>query len=384
MQATTLSEYLLYTSDKKFLSSDVGNDGQPSRGAEWRVTPSGDAFTLTNNASGDNLSVAGSSVGTGGADDLFMFVDGTKCSTYPEPEVNVSGTPGKGLPRNGEVTGTVEAHMHHMAFRFLGGRPLRPALAPLRRRLRARRLSRPPGRRLRGAVLENASTARRRPLPRPDRLARVHRLAGTALADPRAVLLQVARALMAQSGLRVFVNLMVQNRVALRDLSAQAQEPGVQRLRQRSSIELKRGLRAPGLHRRPGGRPRQGLVPDRQEPVRGAQGDQRRQARRDPRDGGLRALRLPHVEGRADLRQKQITHRDPARSTSCGVRQMEITNKFDNALTGVAGDDGSTGVLVNSGNFYATGRFWDLETLPARSRRARPRRRPGSRSTTRT
>ena len=41
---------------------------------------------------------------------------------------------------------------------------------------------------------------------------------------------------------------------------------------------------------------------------------------------------------------------------------MEITNKFDNVFTGVAGDGGSTGTLTNSGNFYATGEFWDLET----------------------
>jgi hypothetical protein len=45
-----------------------------------------------------------------------------------------------------------------------------------------------------------------------------------------------------------------------------------------------------------------------------------------------------------------------------GIRQLEITNKFDNALTGVAGDDGETGTVVNAGNFYTTGRFWDLET----------------------
>src|SRR3712207_8419446 len=34
-----------------------------------------------------------------------------------------------------------------------------------------------------------------------------------------------------------------------------------------------------------------------------------------------------------------------------GVRQMELVNKFDNALSGVAGDNGEVGVLVNSANF---------------------------------
>jgi hypothetical protein len=45
-----------------------------------------------------------------------------------------------------------------------------------------------------------------------------------------------------------------------------------------------------------------------------------------------------------------------------GVRQMEMTNKFDNALTGVTGDGGSTGVIVNSGNYKETGHFWKYGT----------------------
>jgi hypothetical protein len=43
-----------------------------------------------------------------------------------------------------------------------------------------------------------------------------------------------------------------------------------------------------------------------------------------------------------------------------GVRQMELVNKFDNALSGVAGDTGEVGVLVNGANFLETGSFWDM------------------------
>ena len=43
-----------------------------------------------------------------------------------------------------------------------------------------------------------------------------------------------------------------------------------------------------------------------------------------------------------------------------GVRQMELVNKFDNALSGVAGDNGEVGVAVNSANFLETGSFWDM------------------------
>ena len=43
-----------------------------------------------------------------------------------------------------------------------------------------------------------------------------------------------------------------------------------------------------------------------------------------------------------------------------GVRQMELVNKFDNALAGVAGDNGEVGVAVNAANFLETGSFWDM------------------------
>jgi hypothetical protein len=45
-----------------------------------------------------------------------------------------------------------------------------------------------------------------------------------------------------------------------------------------------------------------------------------------------------------------------------GIRQMEFVNKFDNALAGVAGDSGVTGPIVNTGNFLKTGQFWDFQT----------------------
>ena len=47
-----------------------------------------------------------------------------------------------------------------------------------------------------------------------------------------------------------------------------------------------------------------------------------------------------------------------------GVRQMELVNKFDNALSGVTGDGGSTGVIVNAGNKQVTGHWWDMRSCP--------------------
>mgnify|MGYP000229843962 CR=1 FL=1 len=58
-----------------------------------------------------------------------------------------------------------------------------------------------------------------------------------------------------------------------------------------------------------------------------------------------------------------------------GVRDMELVNKFDNGLAGVAGDNGTTGVIVNNGNKAETGSYWDMETCtgpPDESDREQP------------
>jgi hypothetical protein len=44
-----------------------------------------------------------------------------------------------------------------------------------------------------------------------------------------------------------------------------------------------------------------------------------------------------------------------------GIRQLQLINKFDNSLSGVTGDGGETGVVVNQGNRYITGHYWDMQ-----------------------
>ena len=46
---------------------------------------------------------------------------------------------------------------------------------------------------------------------------------------------------------------------------------------------------------------------------------------------------------------------------AAGVRSMFPVHKFDNALGGTRFDSGATGVLVNTGNKYATGQFWTAD-----------------------
>jgi hypothetical protein len=49
------------------------------------------------------------------------------------------------------------------------------------------------------------------------------------------------------------------------------------------------------------------------------------------------------------------------RLESVGVQSLFPIHKFDNALGGVKFDSGATGVLVNTGNKYATGEWWTAE-----------------------
>ena len=44
-----------------------------------------------------------------------------------------------------------------------------------------------------------------------------------------------------------------------------------------------------------------------------------------------------------------------------GVSSLFPVHKFDNALGGTAFDEGATGLLVNLGNKYATGEWWDAQ-----------------------
>ncbi|MFG2003511.1 Coagulation factor 5/8 type domain-containing protein [Spirillospora sp. NPDC048911] len=45
-----------------------------------------------------------------------------------------------------------------------------------------------------------------------------------------------------------------------------------------------------------------------------------------------------------------------------GVSSMFLCHKFDNALCGVRFDSGTTGVIMNAGNFIGSGRFWQADT----------------------
>jgi len=340
MKATTLAQYLLYTKDGQFLTADGPADA-PSEAAEWRATDDGGAVKLTSLAGGAPLTVGARANG---------------CAEYPEIELNVAGKPLTSPFPFGEVRGFWEAHIHMMAFEFLGGSahcgtPWHEYGAPFA-------LVDCPDHAATngcGAVLETA-------------------LAGSTCHDPsgwpqfegwpqhhlmtheQTYYRWLERAW--RGGLRLYVNLFVENSVLcelypLKRNSCNEMESV--RLQARDIYELQDYIDAQS------GGPGKGFFRIVTDPF---------QARKVIADGKLAVVlgieiselfECSHQNYVPDCNKDDID-RQLDEVYRLGVRSMELVNKFDNALAGVAGDGGAAGPVVNSGNKYETDTYWDLET----------------------
>ena len=371
MRATDLGRYLLYDSDRRFLArtplNTVAAANEPSDNSDWTVVEDG-GFRLR--VAGRDLAVGAGGVlttvpgGSGGAPGLFEFVltgDGA-CPEYPEVEVSVSGPlPAKTSPDE-PVRGVIETHMHHMAFEFLGtkvhcGRPWHRFGAPYA-------LRDCPDHELSGgcgAVLETA-------------------LSGETCHDPggwpsftgwpkhtqytheQSYYKWLERTW--RGGLRIFVNLLVENRV-LCEIYPLTPQPSVQRCNEMDSVR-RQALRARQLQDyidAQNGGPGKGWYRIVESPA---------EARRVIADGKLAVVLGMEVSEPFNCRLMQPGDMPLCSSSQLdagideihdlGLRQVELVNKFDNALTGVAGDSGSTGTITNLGNLYSAGTFWDYET----------------------
>ena len=365
MQATALGRFLLYDTDEEFFTADNQSlvaEPEPSNAADWSVTKPGDEFELANGfvkrelgVDGDELVALGNVSGDAGR---FTLMVAEGCPKYPEISTNVKGKPTTGFPRYRETTGTLDGHMHQMAFRFLGGahcgRPWSRFGVPYA--LKDCADHEPDGC---AAVLENALYGEP---------ARCHDTTGwpefTDWPDPKSLTHEqsyykwLERAW--RGGLRVFSNLMVQNRVLCELYPIKGNNPVCDDTKT-VDIELDEAYRLQDYVDAQYGGPGKGWYRIVTNPF---------QARKVINDGKLAVVLGMEVSEPFDCRMfngvptcdEQQVRDQLDHLYKRGVRQLEITNKFDNALTGVAGDNGEVGTLVNFGNFYATGRFWDLET----------------------
>jgi hypothetical protein len=290
----------------------------------------------------------------------FALHRSSGCAHWPEVEVNVTGPYPHGATSYSQVHGFIDAHLHAMAFEFLGGkarcgRPWHPygvayALVDCP--------DHQPGGR--GALLEDIVSGKNPGTP--------HDTVGwptfgywprhDSLTHEQVYYKWLERAW--RGGLRMFTTLLVDNG-ALCQVWVQKKhncnEMDTVRLEAKRLHELIRYIDAQS------GGPGRGWLRIVKDPF---------EARRVINAGKLATVMGIEVSTPLNCNEYLGTPTCTADEIAkrmqgvykLGVRQMELTNKFDNALTGVTGDGGSTGVVVNTGNRYITGHYWQMQTCP--------------------
>ena len=366
-QATDLGSYLVWDSRKGFVRSlippSVVRSSNPAKNADWAVKPSGSAFIFTLPSVQRSLTVGATSkltVATTGTP--FTLALRTGCQSWPEVDVNVTGKPFGGSSTHQEVRGYLDGHTHGMAFEFLGGdvhcgRPWHPygvaaALKDCPDHQQAQGA---------GAVLENVTRTGSpvgthdpvgwptfKDWPAPD-----------SLTHEGTYWKWLERSW--RGGQRILVNLLVENNKlcelyplkhnSCNDMkSVRLQADDMRKLER--YIDAQYGGPGRGWYR---------IVTDPHE------------ARKVINAGkmavvmGIETSVVFGCTMKLDKPQCTTTQIDRQINEmhDLGVRQMELVNKFDNALAGVAGDSGTIAPFVNLANLLETGSFWDMPKCPA-------------------
>lgn len=364
-QATGLGSYLLYAADRTFLaaSSDGSTTwaGSPSPDSDWTARGAGRGrFTFTL-ADGRALRRTPSGLGTGTAEP-FALRRSTGCTAFPEVETNVAGRPFGGATSFQEVRGYVDPHVHGQTHEFLGGRVI--CSPPFHRYGAAAALVDCPDHQLadgRGALLEDVLAGKapgtgHDPVgwptfsywPNPH-----------SLTHQQVYYKWLERSW--RAGLRIHTSLLTENHVlcavyplkknSCDDRDAVRLQAADMRAMQ-DYIDAQYGGPGRGWYR---------IVTDPFE------------ARRVINQGKLAVVMGMETSvplgcnvqlGRPTCTEEQM-RAELAEMKQLGVSQMELTNKFDNAFTGVAGDAGTIGPLTNSANFLSTGSFLRMQRCPA-------------------
>jgi hypothetical protein len=360
-QATRLGTYLLYTQGRFLAGSDgVALDPAPSTDAELTVRAAGAGGFTFQLPGGRALTASATGLATGTTPTPFALRRVDYCSSYPEAQVDVSGNPHAGVTDIQEVRGYIDAHTHGMAFEFLGGRahcgrPWHPYGV-------AYALVDCPDHTLtggNGAALEAFLSGEPthdpvgwptfKDWPSPE-----------SLTHEGTYYRWLERAW--RGGQRIFVNLLVENNklcevYPLKKNSCDDMDSI--RLQAKDMYALQDYIDAQF------GGPGKGFYRIVKTPF---------QARQVINQGKLAVVMGIETSVPFGCTFKAVLGSDVPACTAdditrqidemhrLGVRQMELVNKFDNALAGVAGDDGTTGAIVNAANFLETGTFWDMRT----------------------
>jgi microsomal dipeptidase-like Zn-dependent dipeptidase len=366
MQATGLGSYLLYGPDARMVAA--GTDGgvvpndQPGPSADWMLSGSTAALQLTNISSGQNLAVTwwGRLAQSGWWNPRWSVKPADGCATFPEVEVNVDGTPEPAPQRVGAAPGFLDAHVHVTAFEFLGGRF--HCGRPWSRYGVTEALKDCPDHAPDGtfAIAENLLST--------GSLFGTHSIKGWPDFDgwPRYNSLThegtywkgIER--LWRAGLRVMVADLVENR-ALCEIYWLKQNPCTDmeslRLQAQDLYALQDYIDA--QFRGPG----KGFFRIVKTPA---------EARAAINAGKLAVIMGVETsqpfdclyQDGVELCSHEQIDRGLQQLWDLGVRSLFPVHKFDNAFGGTTMDGGTTSILVNLGNKYMTGRWWEVESCP--------------------
>jgi hypothetical protein len=361
LKPTDLGSYMFYDKNKAFLSGSGGtltraSDGGPD--GDWTVKDAdGGAFKIELPAQGKALGVSGGKLALvdPGSAGLFKFDKASGCAEFPEAVTTATGTPSKGKYPFGDVRGFTDAHMHLMAFEFLGGDA--HCAKPWDRYGITHAMVDCP---------DHTASHGMNPLEIALGGKPGHDPVGwptfkdwpayNSLTHEGSYWKWLERAW--RGGLRLYVNLLVDNG-KLCDVYPLKRNPcdemNTVRLEAADSYKLQDYIDAQY------GGPGKGWFRIVRDPF---------EARKVINDGklavilGIENSRLFDCKEVNDVPQCDRKHIDQQLDQvySMGVRDMEIVNKFDNGLTGVAGDNGTTGLIVNGGQKLESNHFWDMKT----------------------
>ncbi len=358
---TALGRYLLYSRSRTFLdggTAAVGYASAPASTNDWVATvPRKGLFKLRIPGHG-YLTDTGSRATMTGSGSLFRLRLRGGCTSFPEVATNVTGNPFSGVSGIQEVRGFIDAHTHGMAFEFLGGevhcgRPWSPYGVEVALRDCVDHEATDGKGALMEAFLSGEQTHDPVGWPTFKDWPAPH-----SLTHEGTYYKWMERSW--RAGQRILVNLLVENNklCELYPLKRNScNDMDSVRLQARDMRAFERYIDA--QHGGPGqGWYRIVTTPD--------------QARRVINAGKLAVVMGIETSvpfdctqklGVPDLRCNAATiDRQLDEVRKMGVSQMELVNKFDNALSGVAGDSGSTGYLVNSANTLETGSPWRMRT----------------------
>ncbi len=358
---TALGRYMLFSPDRTYLDGGAATAkyaAGPGPTSDWVVQmPKAGQFTFQIPGKG-YLTDGASNATISSTPTLVKLRLRSGCTDFPEVATNVTGDPFAGVSSQQEVRGFIDAHTHGMAFEFLGGdvhcgRPWSPYGVEVA-------LKDCPDHSLtngKGAVMEAFLSGKTshdpvgwptfKDWPAPESLTHEGTYYKWMERSWRA-------------GQRILVNLLVENnklceiyplkRNSCDDMdSIRLQAKDMHALE--DYVDAQNGGPGKGWYRivRTPDEARKVINAGKLAVVMGIE--------TSVPFGCTQKLGVPDLKCTRASIDKQLDE-----VQKMGVSQMELVNKFDNALAGVAGDEGSTGYLVNSANTLETGSPWRMQT----------------------